>query len=324
MPSPLVDPAPPALRLVAVNPDEISEAARAWDAEFRPMERPRAESRLVQVVGSPALLSYAELGARVEQRGASPPGRRTFALLTKSAPEIIWCGGPADSGTLLCFDEGRDFESSSPAGFAVHTLSITTEHVASIAERAELGSVQRLGRGARRIPLAPGEAKRLRAGLSLVTRSIDRDPTAAADPGIRQAIEGDLAAGMLRAAMGDAPQPAPAAASIRELALRRALDFIEAHAAEAPRIADVCAASGASERTLRYAFHERFDMSPKGYLQAVRLNGVRRELRRRGNRPTVSAAANRWGFWHLGQFAADYRRLFGELPSETSTDGRRG
>ena len=28
-------------------------------------------------------------------------------------------------------------------------------------------------------------------------------------------------------------------------------------------------------------------------------------------------AASRWGFWHMGQFAADYRRKFGELPSET-------
>ena len=31
----------------------------------------------------------------------------------------------------------------------------------------------------------------------------------------------------------------------------------------------------------------------------------------------VTDVANEWGFWHLGQFAADYRRHFGELPSET-------
>jgi AraC family ethanolamine operon transcriptional activator len=23
------------------------------------------------------------------------------------------------------------------------------------------------------------------------------------------------------------------------------------------------------------------------------------------------------GFWHMGQFAADYRRIYGELPSDT-------
>jgi AraC family ethanolamine operon transcriptional activator len=31
----------------------------------------------------------------------------------------------------------------------------------------------------------------------------------------------------------------------------------------------------------------------------------------------IADVANRWGFWHMGQFAADYRRQFGELPSET-------
>lgn len=32
---------------------------------------------------------------------------------------------------------------------------------------------------------------------------------------------------------------------------------------------------------------------------------------------TINEAAQRWGFWHAGEFAADYRLLFGELPSQT-------
>jgi AraC family ethanolamine operon transcriptional activator len=31
----------------------------------------------------------------------------------------------------------------------------------------------------------------------------------------------------------------------------------------------------------------------------------------------VADIAIRWGFWHMGQFARDYRAMFGELPSET-------
>ena len=64
-------------------------------------------------------------------------------------------------------------------------------------------------------------------------------------------------------------------------------------------------------------FRERFGISPKAYLRERRLNGLREELRACDpNVTTVVAVAHRWGFWHLGQLARDYRRLFGELPSD--------
>jgi len=47
------------------------------------------------------------------------------------------------------------------------------------------------------------------------------------------------------------------------------------------------------------------------------MNGVRRDLQRADPSEKIADVANRWGFWHMGQFAADYRRQFGELPSET-------
>ncbi len=59
-------------------------------------------------------------------------------------------------------------------------------------------------------------------------------------------------------------------------------------------------------------------MAPKTYINAVRLNGVHKQLRaRQRGQIHVTDAANHWGFWHMGQFAADYRKLFGENPSAT-------
>jgi AraC family ethanolamine operon transcriptional activator len=54
----------------------------------------------------------------------------------------------------------------------------------------------------------------------------------------------------------------------------------------------------------------------------VHLNGVRRELKRdaRADR-AVQDIATRWGFWHLGEFSADHKRQFGELPSATLRRG---
>ncbi len=31
----------------------------------------------------------------------------------------------------------------------------------------------------------------------------------------------------------------------------------------------------------------------------------------------IADIANKWGFWRMGQIAADYRNLFNELPSQT-------
>ena len=32
---------------------------------------------------------------------------------------------------------------------------------------------------------------------------------------------------------------------------------------------------------------------------------------------TISQIAIEWGFWHMGQFSADYKKMFGETPSTT-------
>ena len=83
-------------------------------------------------------------------------------------------------------------------------------------------------------------------------------------------------------------------------------------------LADLCEASGVSERRVRSAFYECCQMSPTAYLRVTALNAVRRELVEGPHlRDAVSRAATDWGFWHLGRFAAQYRALFGESPRHT-------
>jgi AraC family ethanolamine operon transcriptional activator len=105
---------------------------------------------------------------------------------------------------------------------------------------------------------------------------------------------------------------------MRDLALRRIEDYLEEFPNNPHTVRDLCRVANVRERTLQYAFRERFGMPPKSFLLALRLNGVRRELKNADTMSTtITDLATRWGFWHMGQFAADYRRLFGELPSAT-------
>jgi AraC family ethanolamine operon transcriptional activator len=98
-----------------------------------------------------------------------------------------------------------------------------------------------------------------------------------------------------------------------------AREFINAslRTGRVPSIVDICAQTGASARTLQYAFREVMQLPPAAYLRTLRLNEARGALRTATVDTTVTRIATDWGFFHLGEFARDYQRLFGEYPSET-------
>jgi AraC-like DNA-binding protein len=87
-------------------------------------------------------------------------------------------------------------------------------------------------------------------------------------------------------------------------------------------IAGIRAAIGVSAQTLRLSCEEQLGLGPVEYARRRRMELVHRALRR-GNPETASIAdlARRYGFRGLGHFAADYRALYGELPSATLRRG---
>ncbi len=98
--------------------------------------------------------------------------------------------------------------------------------------------------------------------------------------------------------------------------VRRALAYIDAHAAEPITIDDIARAAGISTRGLQYAFRRALDISPGEQLRRVRLAGAHAELRDGGS-ARVADVARRWGFPHTSRFAAFYREAYGVNPAET-------
>jgi AraC family ethanolamine operon transcriptional activator len=131
-------------------------------------------------------------------------------------------------------------------------------------------------------------------------------------------LEFSLVRQVLEALAGPQSASGPISTHRRRLVLGRALDWLDANPCLPVTIRQLAQVCGAGVRTLEYAFHDYFGLSPKTYLTRRRLLGVHRDLKRAHAGSTrVSVVANNWGFWHLGQFAQDYQRFFGELPSRT-------
>ncbi|AYG64479.1 AraC family transcriptional regulator [Rhizobium jaguaris] len=99
--------------------------------------------------------------------------------------------------------------------------------------------------------------------------------------------------------------------------VKRAVDFMVSNVSMEITIGDLVRECGCSARSLNAGFLQFKGISPLQYLRQIRLDAVRKDLINAKNQSTISQTAQRWGFTHMGRFAALYRQAFGESPSET-------
>jgi AraC-like DNA-binding protein len=91
-----------------------------------------------------------------------------------------------------------------------------------------------------------------------------------------------------------------------------------AHIDEPLHISTLCRTLEISERTLRKAFHKIHGLPPCRRLRMLRLSEARRALLAADcRRITVTEIATEFGFLELGRFSVEYRKVFGESPSQT-------
>ncbi|MFC4235286.1 helix-turn-helix transcriptional regulator [Thalassospira xianhensis] len=99
--------------------------------------------------------------------------------------------------------------------------------------------------------------------------------------------------------------------------VKRAREYIHAHAHTPITLETLVEHSGCGYRTLQTAFNAAYGMSPMAYLKSARLNHAHKDLLDNEVGPNVAEIALKWGFSHAGRFSQSYAKQFGVLPSET-------
>jgi AraC-like DNA-binding protein len=100
--------------------------------------------------------------------------------------------------------------------------------------------------------------------------------------------------------------------------LRRAIAYIEAHAHTDLTLRDIADHTCVSPRAIQLMFRRHLDCTPTQYLRSVRLHLAHRDLLASDPATvTVAYVAQRWGFAHMGRFAAHYRERYGRSPHTT-------
>jgi AraC-like DNA-binding protein len=99
--------------------------------------------------------------------------------------------------------------------------------------------------------------------------------------------------------------------------VRRAEEFIAANWNQPITVEGLAKAVGASVRTIFRCFKQSRGFGPMVFVKQLRLAHARELLNRGDASTTVTGTALLCGFHNLSHFAVDYRRVFGERPSET-------
>lgn len=169
-------------------------------------------------------------------------------------------------------------------------------------------------------PITPAAAWHWKRLMRYITNDVASNPAVYGSPLVMRQITKVVVATALETfpnslAAGAAGEPAESLPS----AVRRAVDYIEAHAADDIDLTTMAEAAGVGPRALQRAFRRTMDVAPTAYLRAVRLERAHADLVAADPTQgiTVASVAGRWGFGNPGRFAAEYRNRYGRPPSDS-------
>ena len=280
------------------------------------MSRGSISGSLLFATSGDVLYSSGLIGSRVGLAGPLSQDRVTLGLGLELAPGTRHWLNEVSTGNVGIFLAGDEHDSLYAPGSMYATATLTFDRLEEIAARAGLVlDPHTLG--------GTGVASLRFAGRSLANlRTLFR--LAHGGPGNERAARPEaLGAQMLDMVverLGRTPHVNPGPADRPGLArvVARARVFIHANLDQPLSIDAIAAAAFTSHRTLHRAFQVVLDETPYSYVRRLRLHRIRRELVSDDEKCcTITTIATQWGMSELGRFAAWYRELFGELPSET-------
>ncbi len=279
----------------------------------------RFDGSVRSLLGSGIRLFIERMNRAVFQRGDVGSDKLALGIPIKLSGQAVLCGESSHLDGLHVFSGPSGFEFLSPENLLFIGLEMSLPSAASSPEeRLLIRELQRrLQDGRRVIPLPANRAHDLRALLGAMLDGLKANSETLNDAKSLAAFKRAAAGAVLEILSHSDVRPRSRVGNITNWQVASQTRRLVEDAPDCPMsVVELALRLGVSRRTVQYACQSSLGVKPTSYLRALRLNGARREMR---NAHSVTEAATRWGFWHFGNFARDYRTMFGELPSQTLT-----
>jgi AraC family ethanolamine operon transcriptional activator len=296
--------------------EEALAAIRGLDVHLSVLAPSTATWRLMEArIGESTLMS-GETGAALSGVGAIDPDALWFAVPIAGAGRWTINGEPFHAHSIASLCEGAEHATFMSAPMRWASLRMPRD---SFERKARERRNPSIPRGLAFFEHGESGLNPFRSAVEAAVRFMEANPRALREPEVGARLENALLDSLTDAlAKPRASQPSRSATVTARIG-----GHLYAHRDEMLSASHLCEALSISERTLRRHFEAAFNLSPARFLRLRRLNQAHRALRT-GAFSSVTEAGIRFGFFDLGRFAADYRELFGEFPSQTLSRVIRG
>jgi len=294
------------------NFDQYQGAIKGWELDFRLLSKNDFSAYLNMFTSKNLLLARTKLYGKIDQYGNTPKGFRTLVIPANYDNEYVWLHKNVSGNNLLIFPKSGSLDAVSFNSFDNYIISIKEEILFKIIDQLDYKNCNKLFNGDEQVLHIGKEFSasfHLLADKFLDDKIINQRRHSLAINNIIHFI--------LKYIEESNEQIISTPQKRKDIALRKAVNIINDSEVDLISIPELCRLVGVSERTLLYAFQNKFQVSPSEYIKAIRLNKVRRELFfLKGQNVAISYLAGKYHFWHMGQFAQDFKNQFGFLPSD--------
>lgn len=290
--------------------DETAAYFANWEGNFEQLSRGRFVGTIRAAEGHQVRAVSLNANQVLLVRGLGDSGYFSLTPVTRKNESALWQGRELSAGHLVIQGPDADTDHRTGRCYRTLTVSIPANFLHSAAVELLSSAQIHYSRGWEVRAISPEAHRQL---IEAGTRLIEC-PSPPGTSEFRQCEEECLRAAVLTLSLGTENRRCELSLPARTRLVRRAEELFRANLKDPLGSVTVCSTLEVSDRTLRLAFKERFGIGPMAFYRQIRLNAARKVLTS-GESDSVQEVAHRFGFHHLSNFAADYRKAFGELPS---------
>lgn len=298
--------------------DQYIESLQQWDLELNQLDKGKFRGELFQIFTKDVFIHHNKFSRKFKINGCAPKGYLNFGLVVNTRDEGVWKGQLAHENSLLIYPNDGEIEAVSPSNFYSIELSISKDLLIKYIDVYQIKSINSLLKENSVLDCDNDLRNECIGYLIENLNQLKKKGSPRNSKLFVNEISSAVPQYLLKLLSNYKSISTKLYTDKRSNAIININMILEEQLEQNYSVPQLCLMCGVSIRTLEYTIKSQYDLTPIQYIKKIKLNKVRNVfLKTNSKEIKIIDIANKYGFWHMGQFAKDYKNLFGELPSET-------